>query len=93
MMRDLQSPLIITIKGLLFLLMTLLAGGLLLLESPTLTTAGLLVLCVWAACRFYYFLFCVIQNYVDSEFEYRGILSVIRYALRFLCGGRRQPDA
>jgi hypothetical protein len=41
----------------------------------------LLAILVWSACRFYYFLFYVLEAYVDPTFKYAGILALLR-ALR-----------
>jgi hypothetical protein len=41
-------------------------------------TAVLLILLVWAACRFYYFLFYVLERYVDPRLRYAGILALVR---------------
>jgi uncharacterized membrane protein len=56
-MKDLTSPFFIKLKGVLFLVIGLLAAVLLILEQPTLKVAALLALCVWCFCRFYYFAF------------------------------------
>ncbi len=81
-MRDLKNPTAIYIKALLFLALGLAAAVLLLLEVPTLKAALLLVLCLWAFCRAYYFAFYVIEKYVDSQFRYSGLISFLRYWLR-----------
>lgn len=81
-MGDLQNPVLIVIKGVLFSVTALLAAGLLLLESPTLRTAALLSVCIWASCRFYYFLFDVMRRYVDPQFRFRGITDFVWYCLR-----------
>ena len=57
------------------------AGALLLFESPTIRTAILLALLVWAACRFYYFIFYVLERYVDSSLRYPGIIALVRAIL------------
>ena len=81
-MRDLTNPRIIKLKGLLFLLCGLLAGGLLLFDRPDLRTAALLAICVWSFCRCYYFAFYVIEHYVDPSFRFAGLGSFLRYILR-----------
>ena len=64
-----------------FLAIAAMAAGLVLFESPTLRTAVLLVLLVWAACRFYYFIFYVLERYVDSSLRYAGIVALVRAIL------------
>jgi hypothetical protein len=41
----------------------------------------LLLLTVWAFCRFYYFAFYVIEHYVDSTYRFAGLLSFLQYAI------------
>jgi len=60
-MKDLSNSLWIKLKGILFLVIGLVAVVLIFLDSPTLKTALLLVLAIWSFCRFYYFAFYVIE--------------------------------
>ena len=62
---DLQSAKLIYLKGFLFLVTGLLSVAALLLDSPTLRTAFLLLIALWSFCRLYYFMFYVIEKYVD----------------------------
>ena len=80
-MADLKNPMIIVSKGFLFLALGLMASVLLLLKAPNVWVAVLLLVAVWAFCRFYYFAFYVIENYVDSSFRYSGLLSFVQYLL------------
>jgi hypothetical protein len=80
-MGDLKNPTIICIKGVLFLVLGVLASALLVLQAPTLTVVGLLVLSVRAFCRSYYFAFYVIGHYVDTSYRFSGLLSFSRYAI------------
>jgi hypothetical protein len=80
-MKEITSPTSIKIKGLLFLFLGLLSGGLLVLESPSLRVAALLTISIWSFCRFYYFAFYVIERYVDSTFRFSGVISFARYIL------------
>ena len=81
-MRDLTSPAWIKLKGGLFLLLGLLACTLILVSCPTLQVGGLLIVAVWASCRFYYFAFYVIEHYVDPTYRFAGLLSFARYWMR-----------
>lgn len=81
-MRDLTSPAAIKLKGLLFLILGLLAAVVLLLEHPGWKTAALLAVCVWAFCRSYYFAFYVIGKYVDPGFRFAGLWSAVRHLMR-----------
>jgi len=76
-MRDLSSRSLIVAKGLAFLGLAVVAAGLLFLESPSLRIAVLMGVLVWSSCRFYYFLFYVLHNYVNPSFRYAGILALL----------------
>ena len=80
-MSDLRSKRWIVAKGLMFLGIAAVAGALLLFESPTIRTTILLALLVWAACRFYYFIFYVLERYVDPSLRYAGIIALVRAIL------------
>jgi hypothetical protein len=81
-MKDIVSPSLIKLKGLLFLLIGLLAAALLVLERPTFKVAVLLAITIWCFCRFYYFAFYVIEHYVVGNYLFSGLLSFFRYLLR-----------
>ena len=85
-MRDLQNPKLIYLKAVLFLGIGLLSAAILLLEHPHWKTAVLLVLTVWAFGRLYYFMFYVIEHYVDPNYRFAGIGSFVIYL-------RRRPKA
>lgn len=72
-MTDLQSKKWIVAKGLMFFGIAALTAALLLLEMPSFHVAAYLVLLVWASCRFYYFLFYVLEHYVDPTMRYAGL--------------------
>ena len=80
-MRELTKPFWIYLKGLLFLLLGVLAAAVLLASQPEWKTGFLLAVTVWACCRFYYFMFYVIEHYVDTRYKFSGIVSFIRYVL------------
>jgi hypothetical protein len=89
-MRNLTSPPLIHAKGMLFLVLGLLASAILVLESPTARTVLALVICVWAFCRFYYYAFYVVERYVDPSYRFSGLFSLARHVLR---GGGPGPRA
>ena len=76
-MRDLSSKGLIVAKGLMFLALAGVTATLLLLETPSLRMAALIAILVWASCRFYYFLFYVLQDYVDPGLRYAGLLALL----------------
>ena len=81
-MREIKNPKVIVAKGLLFLVAGSAAAVLLLLENPSLRSGLLLGVTIWAFCRFYYFAFYVISQYVDASYRYSGLLSLAGYLLR-----------
>ncbi|MEZ0277386.1 MAG: hypothetical protein ACAH88_20915 [Roseimicrobium sp.] len=78
-MRDLTSAASMKLKAVLFVIIGLMSGTLLVVERPEWRTALLLVLCVWAFCRAYYFAFYVIEKYVDPSFKFSGLGSAVKY--------------
>jgi len=80
-MSDLKSKRWIIAKGFMFLGIAAAAAALVLAESPSARTAALLALLVWAACRFYYFMFYVLERYVDPSLRYAGIVALLRAML------------
>ena len=84
-MRDLSSKRLIVAKGTLFFVVAAASAALILLEAPSWRLAFLLALLVWAACRFYYFLFYVLEHYVDPRLRYAGL-----FALLSKLGGRHE---
>ena len=72
-MTDLKSKKWIVAKGAMLFGIAALTAALILLEMPSLRVAAYLVLLVWASCRFYYFLFYVLEHYVDSTMQYAGL--------------------
>lgn len=81
-MRDLTDAFWIKLKGVLFVFLGFFSAGLLLNELPSWKVAGLLVLTVWSFCRAYYFAFYVVEKYIDPQFRFSGLGSVIRYLVQ-----------
>lgn len=80
-MKDLTSARWIKIKGLLFLLIGIVAAVLIFLGNLDWKTALLLALAIWGFCRFYYFAFYVIEKYTDPGYKFSGLLSFAKYLL------------
>ena len=80
--RDIKSSRVLQFKGALFFMLGLLAGGMILSDSPRLKTAALLLVCVWAFCRFYYFLFYVLERYAGREQPFAGVWDALRYLFK-----------
>ena len=81
-MADLKNPKLIYLKAAMFLLIGLLAGTGVLLDSLNpWRTAALLCLTIWSFCRLYYFAFYVIEKYTDPTYRFAGLWSFFRYLL------------
>jgi len=78
---DIKSPALLRLKGWLFLLLGLVAAGLLLVEGFSWQRLALLFITVWAFCRFYYFLFHVLQQYAGRDRPYAGLWDAMKWAL------------
>lgn len=75
---DLTDKRWIVAKGILFAVLALFAGGLQILTEESLwQETVMLVICVWASCRFYYFLFHCLQNYVDPGLKSAGVMDLM----------------
>jgi uncharacterized membrane protein len=81
-MRDLQSSRWMWVKAALFLIIGFISSALILAEDPDWRILVLLALAIWAFCRAYYFVFYVIEKYIDPSFRFSGLISVARYIWR-----------
>ncbi len=79
---DLESSRAIMWKGWLFLLLGLMSGGALLALAFSWQIVLLLAISLWAFCRWYYFMFYVIEKYVDPSFKFAGLGSFLRYVVK-----------
>jgi hypothetical protein len=87
--RDITSKWLLHAKGFMFLIAGLIAAGLILAGSPNLRTLVLLIITIWAFCRFYYYLFYVLERYVGKETRYAGILDALKYVVKSRAGARK----
>lgn len=76
-MGELRSKPLIVCKGILFFVVLVTATALLLAPHADLRTAALLAVVIWSAARSYYFLFYVLERYVDERLRYAGILALL----------------
>lgn len=65
--------------------------ALILVEVPSWWVAGLLAAVVWSAARLYYFMFYVIERYVDPDYRFSGLFDFVRYLLGGGGGSRPPP--
>jgi len=79
---DLTSRRAIFAKGWLFLVLGLLSAGGLLALHPSWETTALLAIALWAFCRWYYFMFYVVEKYVDPGYRFAGLTDFLRYLWR-----------
>lgn len=79
--RDLKSSTAIKIKEALFAFIGLICCGLIIANQPNLKTVLLLGVAIWAWCRFYYFLFYVLENYAGRKRPYAGIFDALKSCL------------
>ena len=81
-MKDLKDSRLMYLKGVLFAVVLAVSAGLILIDSFGWRTVVLLCLVVWSSARLYYFMFYVIEKYVDPDYKFSGIFSFIKYLLR-----------
>lgn len=81
-MADLKSPRMMYAKAGLLLLAGLLAAAGVLIEIPSWKVAVLLGVSVWAFCRAYYFMFYVIERWIDPRFRFAGIWGAVAYMVK-----------
>ncbi len=77
-MGDLKSRPLIVVKGLLFLVIILITASAIFTLNPNWLTVVLILLLIWSSARFYYFLFYVLEKYVDPTLRYSGIGDMLR---------------
>lgn len=78
---DLKNPKLIWLKGVLFGVMLVIAGGSIVLLTRDWLIAGLVALVAWSSARGYYFMFYVIEKYVDPEYRFAGVWDFLMYAI------------
>jgi hypothetical protein len=78
-MRNLKHPVFMYIKAVLFLAIIIVSTLLILVECPSWKVAGLLMLVIWASARLYYFMFYVIEKYINDAYTFSGIWSFVKY--------------
>jgi len=81
LLGDIKSPALLHAKGALFVLLGLCSAGLLFAQVPTLKTAVLIGLTIWSFCRFYYYLFYVLERYLGREKRFAGFFDAVKFLL------------
>ena len=81
-MGDLKSNKLIYLKGFLFFIILVVSSALLLFVDEIWQRAVLIALLIWSSARLYYFMFYVIERYVDPEYRFSGIYDFLKYLFR-----------
>ena len=76
--KDIHSPWLLHVKAALFVVCAVLAATLLMLSLPEARTLLLLGVVAWSSARAYYFLFYVLEHYVDPKARYAGLAALLR---------------
>jgi hypothetical protein len=79
---DLRSARLMYLKAALFLVAGIAAAAGILAESPTFRTSFLLGIAIWSFCRLYYFMFYVVEKYIDPSYRFASITSFLLYLIR-----------
>jgi len=77
-MNDIKSKKLIVIKGLLFISITAVSAIGIALFCLRIEVITLLLILIWASARSYYFLFYVLEKYVDPKLKYSGLFDLIK---------------
>lgn len=81
-MADLKSPWLMYAKAGLLIFAGAMAVAGILIEAPSWRVAALLAIAVWAFCRVYYFMFYVIERWIDPRFRFAGVWSAATYMMK-----------
>jgi hypothetical protein len=84
LMKDMSDPRLLYGKAVLFALSGIIASVLILLECPSIRVAVLLAVAVWCFARAYYFVFYVIEHYIDPTYKFSSLWSFACYVCRNL---------
>ncbi len=80
-MNDIKNPRLLWIKGSLFVVLGLMALGILVLLTGNISVFVVALIAIWAFCRAYYFAFYVIEHYIDSRYRFAGLTSAVNHCL------------
>ena len=80
-MKDLKSAKLIYLKAGLFLAVLIASVLVILVDHFNWKTVLLLALIVWSSARLYYFMFYVVEKYVDPEFKFSGIFAFLKHLM------------
>ncbi len=69
----------ILVKGGLFLLILVMSTALTVISDDWRQRVASVLCVIWSSARFYYFMFYVIEKYVDEDFRFSGVGSFLCY--------------
>jgi uncharacterized membrane-anchored protein len=78
---DLKNPKLIWLKGVLFGMILAVSSALIVAMTRDWLVAGLVALVAWSAARGYYFMFYVIEKYVDPGYRFAGVWEFVKHAV------------
>jgi hypothetical protein len=81
-MGDLKDLRLMFLKAALFFVIGVSSVAGLLAEYFSWPRVLLLLLAIWSFCRLYYFCFYVIEKYMDADYKFAGLGSVLVYLWR-----------
>ena len=87
--EDIRIPWLIHVKAALFVLLGVVSSAMLFLEMPTVRTVALLSIAIWSFCRFYYYLFYVLDRFLGRDKRFSSVFD----ALLFLLFPKRRREA
>ena len=77
-MKNIKSQKLIVIKGLLIISITAISAIGIVLYCPRVEVITFLLILIWASARSYYFLFYVLEKYVDPKLKYSGLFNLLK---------------
>lgn len=80
--KDIKNPVALRAKGLGFALIGILSSAILISQFQHWLSAAMLLITIWAWCRFYYFLFYVLEHYAGRKRPYAGVLDALTAIFR-----------
>ncbi|MBM4063968.1 MAG: hypothetical protein FJ265_23150 [Planctomycetes bacterium] len=80
--KHVLTPRWMAIKAAQFLMVAGLAAFVVLWRDPSWTVGACLVLLGWSCSRAYYFVFYVVERYVDPSYRFAGLLDFARWLAR-----------
>ena len=80
--KDIKNPVALKAKGLCFALVGILSSAILISQLPHWSYIAMFLITIWAWCRFYYFLFYVLEHYAGRKRPYAGVLDALTAIFR-----------